>query len=449
MKAWTVLFVVCVSFAFQGGCGVGSSDATKSSKLNEEPQADPSKEAAAQMFARAVHLRYLAPDGGNAFYIELTPERSTLGTYFVAAGWSFGYFGIQEQRDGKKVAIFSVWDTHEQVQVLYVDPGAVAKRFGGEGTGAQCMYDFNWQVGGTYRFYVTATPAPDGRTAFSAFLYVGDRWVQLATFSTVTGGTALAGTYSFVEDFMRTNESAGIVRIAHFGNGWIRSGESDWTPLCSAMFTATDGPLDNINLSVNDRFALATGGDTNHGSILLNDVANLPACLSGQPPVDLPGGSGVEPPPVPVVPCQYNGQTYHVGDSFASADGCNGCSCLDGGQVVCSARACVEPPPVPVAAGYYAVGVDIYYSDGASYCLIPFVEYWNKIGNPPPTQVFAMPANMPSSGDCFYPAGYFSVGIAIYYSNGSAYCHMTSLPPEWTQFPRLPNNMPYDGDCQG
>jgi len=435
MKGWPILFVVCVSFAFQGGCGAESSDATKSSKLNEEPQADlfidqglcrvdtmpaptedcdtgrtcpsglcisdmhgqrcatscgsgspcgnnetcvrgfdldgavrgsfcarqlsdaekacicksltavgcgvqnlgtceqarwdpraiitpgdgpprdptliyaeppavnwlaqcgcpifadtarPCAAAAAQMGARAVHLRYLSPDGGNAFYIELTPERSTLGTYFAAAGWPFGYFGIQELRDGKKVAIFSVWDTHEQVQVLYVDPGARAQRFGNEGTGEQCLYDFNWQVGGTYRFYVTATPAPDGRTAFSGFLYVGDRWVQLATFSTVTGGTALAGTYSFVEDFMHPNVPAGIVRSALFGNGWIRSGESDWMPLCSAVFTATDGPLDNINLSVNDRFALATGGDTSHGSILLNEVANLPACLSGQPPGDLP-----------------------------------------------------------------------------------------------------------------------------------------------------------------
>jgi len=351
-------FLCCLQLVFVGCQNREGQRLPADPQPGNEPQADPSKEAAAQMFARAVHLRYLAPDGGNAFYIELTPERSTLGTYFAAAGWSFGYFGIQEHRDGKKVAIFSVWDNHDpnndpngvdpakRVQVLYVDPGAVAKRFGGEGTGAQCMYDFNWQVGGTYRFYVTATPAPDGRTAFSAFLYVGDRWVQLATFSTVTGGTALAGTYSFVEDFMSPNVvPAGIVRIAHFGNGWIRSGERDWMPLCSAVFTATDGPLDNINLSVNDRFALATGGDTIHGSILLNDVANLPACLSGQPPVDLPGGSGVEPPPVPVVPCQYNGQTYHVGDSFASADGCNGCSCLDGGQVVCSARACVELPP--------------------------------------------------------------------------------------------------------
>jgi len=40
MKGWPILFVVCVSFAFQGGCGAESSDATKSSKLNEEPQAD-------------------------------------------------------------------------------------------------------------------------------------------------------------------------------------------------------------------------------------------------------------------------------------------------------------------------------------------------------------------------------------------------------------------------
>ncbi len=57
--------------------------------------------------ARSVHLGYPAPQA-TAFYNELTVERSTPGSYFMACGFSHGYFGIQELADGKKVAIFSV-----------------------------------------------------------------------------------------------------------------------------------------------------------------------------------------------------------------------------------------------------------------------------------------------------------------------------------------------------
>lgn len=38
--------------------------------------------------------------------------------------------------------------------------------------------------------------------------------------------------------------------------------------------------------------------------------------------------------------CEYGGQTYGPGDSFPSTDGCNQCSCSDGGAVACTRRAC-------------------------------------------------------------------------------------------------------------
>jgi len=39
--------------------------------------------------------------------------------------------------------------------------------------------------------------------------------------------------------------------------------------------------------------------------------------------------------------CEYNGKTYHNGDSFNSSDGCNQCSC-NNGNVMCTLRACVQ-----------------------------------------------------------------------------------------------------------
>ncbi len=41
--------------------------------------------------------------------------------------------------------------------------------------------------------------------------------------------------------------------------------------------------------------------------------------------------------------CSYNGTVYQQGQSFKSADGCNTCSCTDGGRVVCTLRACIRP----------------------------------------------------------------------------------------------------------
>ena len=65
--------------------------------------------AAPPRAARSVHLFYPAPDAA-LFYNEMTVPQSTPGSYFMAAGWSTGYFGIQELSDGRKVILFSVWD---------------------------------------------------------------------------------------------------------------------------------------------------------------------------------------------------------------------------------------------------------------------------------------------------------------------------------------------------
>jgi len=67
---------------------------------------------------RSVHLGYPMPEG-NAFYNEITVRSSAKGTYFMVCGWNKGYFGIQEQGNGKKLAIFSVWDSGQN------DPNAV------------------------------------------------------------------------------------------------------------------------------------------------------------------------------------------------------------------------------------------------------------------------------------------------------------------------------------
>jgi hypothetical protein len=43
---------------------------------------------------RSVHLGFNAP-AGTAFYNEMTIAQSSPGTYFMAAGFSKGYLGLQ------------------------------------------------------------------------------------------------------------------------------------------------------------------------------------------------------------------------------------------------------------------------------------------------------------------------------------------------------------------
>ncbi|MEQ1565059.1 MAG: hypothetical protein ABMA64_05430 [Myxococcota bacterium] len=38
--------------------------------------------------------------------------------------------------------------------------------------------------------------------------------------------------------------------------------------------------------------------------------------------------------------CEYDGETYDVGESFPSSDGCNTCSCERGGDVACTRLSC-------------------------------------------------------------------------------------------------------------
>jgi hypothetical protein len=222
--------------------------------------------------ARSVHLSYPAPEG-LFFYNEVVVEQSVNGSYFMACGWKTGYFGIQ-QLDGPddKVVLFSVWDPtkgddpnavkpDERVEVLYQGEGVRIKRFGGEGTGGQCMWKYNWQIGQTNRFLVDAK-VEGKKSAFTAWFFAGDSWKKLATFR--TQGQALSGYYSFIEDFRRDGKSVQETRRARFGNGWVQAIPGDWGALSQAKFTASNAEWEskqNINAGIEDGvFFLATGG---------------------------------------------------------------------------------------------------------------------------------------------------------------------------------------------
>jgi hypothetical protein len=258
-----------------------------------------------QKACRSIHLGFAGPEG-MAFYNEMTIEKSTAATYFMAAGFSKGYFGLQELGNGKKVVLFSVWDPGKQndknavdqdtrVKLLYHDKDVRIGRFGGEGTGGQSFLDYDWKIGTTYRFLVTAKVEDARRTAFSGYFYIPEKkeWKHLVTFSTITGGKPLSGYYSFVEDFKRNRISATIVRRATYGPAWIKSvKDNQWVLAAKAKFTGDSNPAMNINAGVDpknpSRFFLQTGGETANTDTPLWKMIEIADASKLAAPNDLP-----------------------------------------------------------------------------------------------------------------------------------------------------------------
>jgi len=244
--------------------------------------------------ARSVHWGWDAPDA-VLFHNEMIVDESVPGSYFMACGWNTGYFGIQELGDGNKVAILSVWDPTrgddpsevslaQRVELLYEGEGVRIKRFGGEGTGGQCMMDFDWKIGATNRFQVQATHT-NGKTAYAGYLWIPNqqRWKHLVTFRTRTGDKPFNGFYSFIEDFRRDFRSARETRSARFGDGWVKTTEGRWVALRKARFTASNAQWeakDNIDARLDAGwFVLRTGGEIASSTPLRSWVEAPPLSL--------------------------------------------------------------------------------------------------------------------------------------------------------------------------
>jgi len=249
---------------------------------------------------RSVHLSYPGMTG-TAFCNDVIIERSAPGTYFMVCGWDKGYFGMQEQGNGKKLLIFSVWDSNQndkngvpedkRTKLLYKDDKVRIGRFGGEGTGGQSFFDYDWKLNTAYRFMVASQPNGE-RTEYTGYFFVPEdkQWKKLITFSTITGnaGKPMRGFYSFVEDFKRDKVSATKVRKARFGHGWVCQADGTWRQIDQARFTGDSNPVENISAGVDQEyFFLATGGESKMKEYKLKDVIPLKVSKESMPGKDI------------------------------------------------------------------------------------------------------------------------------------------------------------------
>lgn len=198
--------------------------------------------------ARSVYLNYQYPES-ILYHNEVLVEKSCYATYFCVCGFHLGYLGIQ-QRNSDKIALFSVWDSKgnnpnitpkdKQAYTIASNSDAIIKRFGGEGSGIQCIYEYQWAINKIYQFEVKLTNGKDSRINYSAFIKEeSDReWIHLATYSCLTENPCIKGYYSFIEDFGRDGRTPNMLRSAQYINGFSVDQSNIKIDFRKAKFTA-------------------------------------------------------------------------------------------------------------------------------------------------------------------------------------------------------------------
>lgn len=227
--------------------------------------------------AASVHLGYPIPKDAqvDAFYNEVTVRTEPLWSYYMACGFSRGYFGIQVNSPTERRIIFSVWDSggepvdrakvkpEDRVQLLDKGEGVVAHDFGNEGTGGHSHLVYPWKKDQTYKFLVTSKIEAT-HTTYTGYFFFPEKnaWGLIASFKAPKDGKHLRGLYSFNENFIGSNGQ--LRRLAEFANQWIRTTDGKWHELLTARFTHDPtGKNDRHDYGaglVDGRFYLSNGG---------------------------------------------------------------------------------------------------------------------------------------------------------------------------------------------
>lgn len=216
----------------------------------------------------SVHMSYGSPANTEWMYNEITVPagEDKIGSYFMANGFSGGYFGIQVNSATERRVLFSIWDPSEgKTTLVRKGPNVVDNTFGGEGTGGQSYLVFNWVAGNTYRFLTQGKPDGQGNTQFSSWIFTpeSNTWRFIATWNRPNTNTYLTGLHSFLENF---NPNYGYLgRKVLFGNQWVRSAAGLWSERTSGTFTvdATGHNQQRMDFKggvENGKFFLQNGG---------------------------------------------------------------------------------------------------------------------------------------------------------------------------------------------
>ncbi|MEN0053421.1 MAG: DUF3472 domain-containing protein [Mucilaginibacter sp.] len=246
----------------------------------------------------SVHLNYRMPEeAANTtewFYNEVTVPigNDVMSSYFMADGFSGGYFGMQVNSPTERRILFSIWSPFntddpkgipDSLKILMLKKGTAvhAGEFGGEGSGGQSYMNYPWVAGKTYGFLVHAQADIKSKTTiYTAYFKPLDQpqWMLIASFKRPVSGTYLKGLHSFLENF---DPKMGIAqRRVNFGNGWVIDTSGKWFPLTQALFTG------DATANINYRKDYGGGVDGSRFYLrncgFFNDFASLKTILTRQ-----------------------------------------------------------------------------------------------------------------------------------------------------------------------
>lgn len=228
----------------------------------------------------SVHLAYKMPAGDTEwFYNEVTvpKEGETMHSYYMAAGFGEGYFGMQYNSPKERRVLFSVWspfdtqdpksipDSHK-IKLLRKGPDVQIGEFGNEGSGGQSFLRYPWKAGRTYKFLMHVRPDGQGNTVYTAYFYAPEdkAWRLIASFQRPLTNTWYTHAHSFLENF--NPEQGYLSRKVMYGNQWTRSKEGKWTRITEATFTHDATASAGVRLDYqggetkDNRFYLKMGG---------------------------------------------------------------------------------------------------------------------------------------------------------------------------------------------
>lgn len=203
----------------------------------------------------SVHLNYKIPAAASEtewFYNEImVPEgQDVLGTYYMANGFSGGYFGMQTNSPTERRVLFSIWSPFNtdnpkeipdsmKVILLKKGPNTRTGEFGNEGSGGQSYMLYPWKAGKHYAFLIRAQPdAAKKSTSYTAYfkdLEQGE-WQLVASFQRPQSATYLKGLHSFLECF--SPQTGDQSRKAYYRNQWAIDASGNWHEVSSANFSA-------------------------------------------------------------------------------------------------------------------------------------------------------------------------------------------------------------------
>lgn len=243
--------------------------AVKEAHFNLEPRRN----------AASVHLMYPTPKDTNIalFYNEVTAVEDPVATFYMACGFSRGYFGMQVNSAKERRIIFSIWDAgsgqnakdrttvaaDDQTQLIAKGEGVEASVFGNEGTGGHSHLVYPWKTGEAQKFVVAVKPEGT-HTLYSGYWFHPEKkaWMLIASFRAPKDGKYLSGLHSFSENFGGSNGH--LRRKALYGPQWIANEDGKWTELTEAKFshdpTGKANRLDRFMGVENGRFFLSHGG---------------------------------------------------------------------------------------------------------------------------------------------------------------------------------------------